>query len=563
MFHPFKKINLTYRNIQRLRVIVGIFMRHGLYGFMEIVHLHLLIPIHRRIKKRKLSEQKEVLSIPERLRLAFEELGPTFIKLGQLIASRPDLVPYEYSEEFNKLLDKVPPVSFMEVKNIVETEFDAPLSEIFSEFEEVPLAAASIAQVHKAILNNGTKVVVKVQRPQIEKLISTDIELIYLMAKLIDRYIPETRLYNPAGIVDEFSRGIKKELDFILEAGNIVKISRNLKGDKRAVMPRVYWDFTTTRVLTLDRIEGVRIDNMAELERIGADCSALARTLSDIFFAQIFKFGLFHGDLHAGNIFVVDGKKLGFVDFGIVGRLSEDMMEHLANILLAIVKGDYKMLVENYLDMGLVPDNTDLDAFSRDYRDILETYLSKPIKDASLGQLLLNYTKVAASYKIKLPMDLVLLDKCVIELEGLVRQLDPGLDMLRAGERYAGELMKIWYSPKRVGKELFETAYEMDKLAKVLPGQVRQLMKKLVNDKFTIDFVHIGLENIVDEIDRSSNRLSLGLIISALIIGSSLIMTTGKGPLFLGFPILGIAGFLMAGFLGFLLATVIIRSKKF
>ena len=563
MFHPFKKINLTYRNIQRLRVIVGVFMRHGLYGLMEVVHLHLLIPIHRRIKKRKLSEQKEVLSIPERLRLAFEELGPTFIKLGQLIASRPDLVPYEYSEEFNKLLDKVPPVSFIEVKKIVEAEFDAPLSEIFSEFEEVPLAAASIAQVHKALLNDGTKVVVKVQRPQIEKLINTDIELIYLIAKLIDRYIPETRLYNPVGIVDEFSRGIKKELDFILEAGNIVKISRNLKGDKRAVMPGVHWDFTTTRALTLDRIEGVRIDNMAELDRIGADRSALARTLSDIFFAQIFKFGLFHGDLHAGNIFVVDGKKLGFVDFGIVGRLSEDMIESLANILLAIVKGDYKMLVENYLDMGLVPDKTDLDAFSRDYRDILETYLSKPIKDASLGELLLNYTKVAASYNIKLPMDLVLLDKCVIELEGLVRQLDPNLDMLAAGERYAGELMKIWYSPKRVGKDFLETAHEMDKLAKVLPGQVRQLMKKLVNDKFTIDFVHFGLENLIDEIDRSSNRLSLGLIISALIIGSSLIMTTGKGPLFLGFPILGISGFMLAGFLGFLLAAVIIRSKKF
>lgn len=563
MFHPFRKINLTYRNVQRLRVIVGIFMRHGLYGLMEMVHLHLLIPIHRRIRKRKLSEQKEVLSLPERLRLAFEELGPTFIKLGQLIASRPDLVPYEYSEEFNKLLDKVPPVPFLEVKKIIETEFGAPLSETFKEFDEIPIAAASIAQVHKALLPDGTRVVVKVQRPYIEKLISTDIELIYLMAKLIDKYVPETRLYNPVGVVDEFSRGIKKELDFILEASNIVKISRNLKDDNRVVIPGVFWDFTTSRTLTLERIEGVKIDNIPELEKMGTNCSDLARSLTDVFFAQIFRYGLFHGDLHAGNIFVVDGKKLGFVDFGIVGRLSEDMIENLANILLAIVKGDYKLLVENYLEMGLVPESTDLDAFSRDYQDILETYLSKPIKDASLGELLLNYTKVAASYNIKLPMDLVLLDKCIIELEGLVRQLDPGLDMLVAGERYAGELIKIWYSPKKMGKEFLETAHEVDKLAKVLPGQVRQLMKKLISDKFTIDFVHFGLENLVDEIDRSSNRLSLGLIISALIIGSSLIMTTGKGPLFLGFPILGIIGFLMAGFLGLLLATVIIRSKKF
>lgn len=563
MIHPFKKINLTYRSLQRLRGIVVIFMRHGLYSLMERVHLHLLIPLHRRIRKKIISEKKEVLSTPERLRLAFEELGPTFIKLGQLIASRPDLVPEDISEEFVKLLDEVPPFPYEDVKRVVEDEFNAPVSDIFPEFEEKPVAAASIAQVHRAVLSDGTPVIVKVQRPHIERIINTDIELMYLMAKLVARYIPETRAYNPVGIVDEFSRAIRKEMDFVLEASNMVRISRNFKGDERVVIPQVFWDYTTPRVLTLERIEGTKVDDIDELAVRGIDCKKVAQLLTDIFFAQVFRFGLFHADLHAGNIFVIDENRIGLVDFGIVGRVTDDMIEKLSNILTGIVKGDYELLVENYLEMGIVPEGIDIDAFKRDYRDLLETYLSKPLKEAKLGDLLLNYSSIAADYRIKLSTDLLLLDKCILELEGLVRQLDPDQDMLKQGERYAGELMRMWYSPKKLTKDLLDTAHDVDKTARVLPGQIRQLMKKILNDKFTIDFVHFGLENLIDEIDRSSNRISLGLVISALIIGSSLIIMTGQGPMFLGFPVLGFVGFVLAAFLGFLLAVVIIRSRKF
>ncbi len=563
MFKSIRKANLTYRNIQRLRVIVSIFMRHGLYGLMERVHLHLLIPIHRRVKRKILSEKKEIFSVPKRLRLAFGELGPTFIKFGQLMASRPDLLPEEFGKEFNKLLDEVPPFTFKEVKKLIEDEFGMSIAELFREFEEKPVAAASIAQVHNAVLHDGSLVVVKVQRPNIEKIINADIELMRIMAKLIEKYIPETRAYNPSGIVMEFSRAIKKEMDFSLEASNMVNISRNFKGDETVVIPEVYWDFSTSKVLTLERIEGARIDDMEELEKRGISGSKVASTLTDCFFAQIFKFGLFHGDLHAGNIFVMGEDRLGFVDFGIVGRVSEDMSEKLANIFVAIVKGDYNLLVESYLEMGIVPENTDLDTFKRDYRDLLEAYLSKPIKDAKLGKLLLGYSQIALNYNVMLPNDLVLLEKCILELEGIVRQLDPSFDLLKAGNRYAGELIKLWFSPKRVSRDIFKLAIDVDKTAKVLPRQIRQLMQKMLNDKFTIDFVHIGLEQLTEEMDRSSNRLSLGLIIASLIVGSSLIMLTGKGPLFMGLPLLGFAGFAVAGFLGFILAVVIIKSRKF
>ncbi len=563
MIHPFRKINLTYRNLQRLRGIVIIFMRHGLYGIMERVHLHLLIPIHRRIRKKRISEKAEVLSVPERLRLAFEQLGPTFIKLGQLIASRPDLVPEDIYGEFKKLLDEVPPFPYEEVKRLVEAELKAPLSEIYGDFEKRPMAAASIAQVHRAALRDGTPVVVKIQRPHIERIIDTDIELMYIMAKLLDRYVPETRIYDPVGIVDEFSRAIRKELDFTLEASNMVKISQNFRGDGRVVIPKVFWDYTTSKVLTIERIDGTRIDDLETLEKRGIDCRKVALLLTDVFFMQIFRYGLFHGDLHAGNIFVIDEDRLGFVDFGIVGRVSEDMLDRLAKVFMAVVKGDYRIVVDTYLEMGLVPEQTDIEALKRDYRDLLDTYLSKPLKEAKLGELLMDYTKIASHYKIKLPTDLVLLDKCILELEGLVRQLNPDLNTLEVAERYAGELMKMRYSPSRMAREVMDVAYDLDKTAKVLPGQLRQLMKKMINDKFTIDFVHIGLENLIDEIDRSSNRLSLGLIISALIIGSSLIMMTGQGPFFMGFPVLGFVGFVTAGVLGLLLAIVIIRSRKF
>jgi len=563
MFQSIRKANLTYRNIQRLRVIVGIFMRHGLYGLMERAHLHLLVPIHRRIKKKILSEKKEIFSVPKRLRLAFGELGPTFIKFGQLVASRPDLVPEEYAEEFNKLLDEVPPFTYRDVKRLIEDEFGKPISELFLEFDEKSVAAASIAQVHKAVLHDGTPVVVKVQRPNIQRIIETDIELMRIMANLMEKYIPETRAYSPSGIVMEFSRAIKKEMDFNLEAGNMVNISRNFEGDETIVIPAVYWDFSTTKVLTLERIEGTRVDDIEALKKRGIDCKKIASMLTDCFFAQVFKYGLFHGDLHAGNLFVIEEDRLGFVDFGIVGRMSEDMSEKLANIFVAIVKGDYNLLVESYLDMGIVPDNVDFEVFKRDYRDLLEAYLSKPIKDAKLGKLLLGYSKIALNYSVKLPTDLVLLEKCILELEGIVRQLDPAFNMLEAGEGYAGELIKLWYSPKRVSRNMFKLANDIDKTARVLPGQIRQLMQKMLSDKFTIDFVHVGLEQLTEEIDRSSNRLALGLIISALIIGSSLIMLTGKGPLFMGLPVLGFAGFAVAGFLGLLLAIVIIKSRKF
>lgn len=538
-------------------------MRHGFYGLVERVHLHLLIPLHRRIRKKRISEKKEILSLPERLRLAFEELGPTFIKLGQLMASRPDLVPEDISEECRKLLDKVPPFPAERVKALIEAELGAPVGEIFPFFEERPVAAASISQVHRANLPDGTCVMVKVQRPYIEKIINTDIELMFLMARLIDRYVPETRYYDPIGVVREFSRDIRKELDFVLEASNIMRIAKNFSRDKRIVIPDVYWDYTSPKVLTLSRIEGTRIDDIETLKQRGIDTARTARLLTDIFFAQIFKFGLFHGDLHAGNIFVVDEGRIGFVDFGIVGRISDDMMEKLANVFMGIVREDYKLLVESYLEMGVVSESVDVEGFKRDYRDLLEMYISKPLKEARLGALLINYARIAAAYKVKLPPELLLLSKCVLELEGLVRRLDPALDMLEAGEHYAEELFRIWLSPKRISKEIGEVAYDIDKTARVLPGQIRQLLKKMISDKFTIDFVHIGLENLIDEIDRSSNRLSLGIIISALIVGSSLIMLAGRGPLLMGFPVFGFIGFVIAGLLGFMLAVVIIRSRKF
>ncbi|MBE9535978.1 MAG: AarF/ABC1/UbiB kinase family protein [Proteobacteria bacterium] len=563
MFSSFRKINLTYRSLQRLRVIVGIFMRHGLYGLTERVHLHLLVPIHRRVRKKRISDKKEVLSTAKRLRLSFEELGPTFTKLGQLIASRPDLVPADYTEEFKSLMDKVPSFPFMEVERLVEEQFGEPLSTIFARFEEIPIAAASIAQVHNAVLHDGTEVAVKVQRPHIERIIDTDIELMYFMARLIARYIPEAKGYNPEGVVEEFARGIKKEMDFVLEASNMVRIAKTFRGDKRVVIPEVYWDYTTTKVLTLERIEGTKVDDVERLEERGIDLAKVGGLLGDIFFEQVFLNRLFHGDLHAGNIFVIDEDRLGFVDFGIIGRVTEEMGERLANVLMGVVRGDYKLLTENYLEMGIVPENVDVEAFKRDYQDMLESYLSKPLREAKLGHLLFDYAKVAAHYNIKLPTDLILLNKCLLELEGLLRQLDPEANMLEMGHKYAGELIKMWYSPGKMKREFLDTVSDIDKTAKVLPGQVRQLLKKMINDKFTIDFVHFGLENLVDEIDRSSNRLSLGLIISALIVGSSIIIMTGKGPLLFGVPLLGFVGFVLAGFLGFLLAIVIIRSGKF
>ncbi|MBI5642590.1 MAG: phosphotransferase [Deltaproteobacteria bacterium] len=557
------RFQLAYKNVKRLRDIVSVFVKHGFQPLMERLHIAGLVSFPMRLMRRKVAREEAALTEPVRARLAMEELGPTFIKLGQILSTRPDIVPHEYIIEFLKLQDSVAPIPFEDVKNVIESEFKKPIGELFVSIDEKPVAAASIAQVHTARTLSGEDVIVKVQRPGIGHLIETDIAILSYLARLALKYIPESRLYDPSGMVDEFASVIRREMDFTLEGSYTERFRENFAKDPRVVIPEVFWDLTGRHVLTLERVQGTKIDNVAKLKEQGINTELVAHLLADIFFKQVFEFGLFHGDLHSGNIFVLGDDRIGFVDFGIVGRLDVQMKQHLADILISLASEDFERLTNVYQSMGILPEDIDRTTFEREYYDIMLHYFGRPFKYVRIGELMLDYIRIAARHNIRLPRELLLFDKCIIELEGLGRLLHPEVNLIAESQPYASKLYVERMSPKSVFKGTAKALSDYGELAHRFPGDAGKIMTKILDDKLSIVFKHRGLDDFIGEMDRSSNRLTLGIIIAALIVGSSMVISTEAAPKVFGYPALGIIGFIIASILGLWLALQIIRSGKF
>ena len=559
----FLRIHLAYKNIQRLRQIIIILIKHGFYPIIEGIHLTKLISLPQRILGKKVIVQQEAISFAVRTRLAFEELGPTFIKFGQILSTRPDILPEEFIRELLKLQDEVPPFPFPDVVRVIENEFKKPVKELFKEVDEKPVAAASIAQVHRAVTMDGEDVVIKVQRPNIETTIDDDISILQYLAKLIVKYIQESKVYDPVGMVEEFAITIKREMDFTLEASYTERFKKKHSNDPRIFIPSIYWNLTGKKVLTMERITGIKIDNIEKLRQSGIDTEKISHLVAEVLFRQVFEFGVFHGDLHSGNIFVLGPEKVAFVDFGIVGRVDQEMQENLADIFTGLVSEDYELLTKVYLKMGILPEDIDEASFKRAYQDILFAYFGKPFKMTSIGELFMDYIRLAARYRIRMPRELLLLDKCILELEGLGRLLHPDVNVLVESQQFAQQLIAKRFGPAAMAKGAVDTVKEYQTFVHTFPSQMGQILKKMMSDKFTIDFVHKGLEELMGEMDRSSNRLTFGVIVAALIIGSSLVMAFGGGPKLYGYPFMGILGFIAAGVLGLWLAFLILRSGKF
>jgi ubiquinone biosynthesis protein len=549
-----------YRNLQRSSQIINVFVKHG-FGYLAVqLRLRRIFSLRRRFGAAR--KEPRAVTIPERIRLAFEELGPTFIKLGQILSSRPDLVPPAYIDEFKRLQDNVPPFPFEQVKGTVERELGSLIAANFSTFSEIPDAAASIAQVHRATLPGGEAVIVKVQRPQIAKIIEEDMLLLQGLAQLLERHVSEIRPYNPTGIVSEFSRTIQRELDFTIEATNLERFRQNFKDVPSVVVPQVFWKLSTPRLLTLERLEGIPIDEVEQIRQEGYSTAELARTLVDAYLLQIFEHGLFHADAHPGNILVLEGGKVGLLDFGIVGRIRPEMMEVNASVFLALVKRDYGRLAEEVLKLGQVTDESQMRAFREDLIDWIEPRYGRDLAHIGVGRVVAEAIQIAHQYHIRMPSDLVLLGKTLGEIEAISRLLDPHLNLLEILKPHAERFMRRQKSPQNILSRILSSGEEYRELAEELPSQVRQALSKLLHGQLRVEFSHVGLEHLSREMERSSNRISFSLILSAIIVGSSVIINLGKGPLIFGFPALGIIGFFIAGLLGLWLAIAILRSGR-
>lgn len=556
------------RDIPRIVRIIAVASRHGFGHLGEQMGLQRFFSLGRRIVafKKPMSIEHR-MSAPERLRLVFEELGPTFIKFGQVLACRPDMLPLEYSREFLKLMDSVSPFPSSEARKIVEEELKAPISGLFASFDDVPVAAASIAQVHRATLPDGSSVMVKVQRPHIDHLIDRDISIMRWLAELLDARVPELSPYNVPGIVDEFAHTIKRELDFFIEASNGILLRKNFEHSASLYVPRVHRALSSKRVLVMDAVEGIRIDEYDRLDREGYDRRDIARKGGAAYFKMVLQDGFFHADPHPGNIFILPDGRLGLVDFGIMGRVTEENMETFASIFLALAEHDYDMLVRQYVDLGfLAEEPVDIEKLQRDMKadliELLEPYYVLQVKQIDFGAYMERVSHLLVRHRLRLPQNLYLMDKALITLEGILKQLDPEFNYFEAAKPYVAELVRRRGDPLRAARNIQKSLSEFSSAFALLPRQMRSVFRKIVHGDVRVTVHHEELDHLIRDLDRSSNRVAFSVITAAIIMASSIIIHAARGPLLFGLPLLGLIGYVIAAVLGVWILIGILRSGQ-
>ncbi|MFK8068726.1 MAG: ubiquinone biosynthesis regulatory protein kinase UbiB [Gammaproteobacteria bacterium] len=511
----------------RLIGIQRVLIRHGLdeivlstHLFRPIRYLMYLMPWNWR---RRNYAPKE-----ERVLHALEDLGPIFVKFGQLLSTRRDLLPEGLADQLTKLQDSVPPFPVEEAKRLIEEAYDEPVDKVFLEFDEQPLASASIAQVHAARLTDGRDVVVKVVRPDIETVIKRDMGLIMILAELAEKYSEHGRRMRPVGVVEEYRKVILDELDLMREAANASQLKRNFKDSDQLYIPEIEWDLARKNVMVMERIHGIHIDESDALETAGVDRKEIAELGIEIFFTQVFRDRYFHADLHPGNLFVIPAKggdslQLALIDFGIMGSLSEQDQHYLANNFIAFLGRDYKRVAELHIESGWVPAGTRVDDFEFAIRSVCEPIFEKPLREISFGHLLLRLFQTAQRFHMVVLPQLLLLQKTLVNIEGVGRQLYPDLDMWET----ARPIMKKWMSEQTGARHLFDAAREnlpgwIAKLPEI-PGNAIDILEKMNKGELQVRSDKASLESLKQEIKLSNERNNLTTIASALIIAAALI----------------------------------------
>ena len=542
-----RNISKTIKNAGRLKTIVSVFAKHGFANVAEQIKLGRFI-----LERLSSSDDIEHFTMPERVRMSFEELGPTFVKLGQLLASRPDLVPREFVEEFGRLHDQVQPLPFSEIKKVLLEEYGNQLYEKFESFDEQPLGSASIAQVHAARLKDGTRVVVKIQRPSILQVINEDLNVLYFISELLEEYVPETRPFNPVGIVDEYFKTLELETNFAVEANNIRRFHQNFKDDNSIKIPKVYFELTTERVLVMEELLGIPLTNSQSLKQDGLDTKELIRSGLKAYLKMVFIDGLFHGDLHAGNFFILPNNQVGLVDFGVVGRLNKRTQLAITNMLIALSKEDYDRFAYEFIDLAPYSERVDIDRFAKDLQDLIAPFYGLTLKNVNLGKVLLSSASIAGHHGLVVPSELMLYFKSIVHIESLGRKIDPSFDFLSYALEFAGELIQHHQDPQKLTSEVAQITRESKHLLQNLPRQFHFLMRKWSSPDYTAKLRIKEIDDLRKGIESSSNLLFLGIIISALILSSAFVLVHPSASLIAGMPAFSFFGILFSMALGIL-----------
>jgi len=548
----------TYRNLDRYRQILTILFKYGFDSLLNRLNLGSYFESGMQMISRNRRERVEGLTDFERLRMACEELGPTFIKMGQILSTRSDLIPDELVREMTKLQDNVPAFPFSQVSQIVEEELGAPLNILFAHFDETPLAAASIGQVHRARLITGEDVIIKIQRPGIRKIIEVDLEILFHLATLMEKNVEEAEIYRPTRIVDEFARSIEKEINYKIEAQHAERFARQFAGNESIYVPRIFNETTTGRILTMEYVDGVKASDIDMLEKTGLDRKLIAARGADLTFEQIFKHGFFHADPHPGNICILPGNVICYLDFGMMGYIDKRSMETFADIIIGYVRRDEAAIADAVMRIVEWDDPPDRRALESDIASFVDLYLYKPLKDMHMGDILQEFLDLFARHRLRLPPDIFFMIKAMTEVEGLGLMLDPDFNMVEKVEPFIKDLQMARIHPKKLMGDFLASST----MLKGVPFELYDLLKQFKSGKVRIGIDHQGLETLVFGVERSSNRIAFALIIAALIIGSSLIMTARPGPSLFDLPLLGLVGYALAGVLGLWLLVWIRRSGR-
>lgn len=551
-------IGRTYRHLNRYSQILAILLK---YGFGDIVE-RLRIDQYIEAGFQMISKTRHVgkLTRVERIRMVLQELGPTFVKMGQILSTRPDLIPVELIRELSILQDKVPARSFEEIKTTLETELGLPHEEVFELFEETPIASASIGQVHKARLKTGEAVAVKVQRAGIRRTIEVDLEIMLHLATLMEKHVEGMDLYSPVKIVEEFARGLEKELNYLIEASNMKRFSRRFEDDPTVRVPKVFRGVTTEKILIMEFISGIKITDLDALEEAGLDRKLIMARGTKFLLRQVFDHGFFHADPHPGNIFVLPDNVVCLIDFGMVGTVDRTTREDFVDLLDNVVHRDEIKVCHTLMKIANYEGDQDLRLLEREVAEFMDMHLYKPLEEVEVRKVLQDLLDVANRHHIKIPPDIFLMMKAMGTVEGVARVVDSEFDMVAQATPFVERVKIARLHPQRISDDVLRLLSEGIKFMHRFPKDAAEIAHLARLGRLALKIDHQGLGDILNTTERLSNKISFSLIIAALIIGSALIVISKTPPLFYGISLIGIILFFAAAIMGIWLLVAILRK---